>query len=225
MSYSRNTDASPLYPVLPGQSGLALGLRLKRLFDFCAALTALILAAPLFIPLAILIRRDGGPVFFAHERIGRGGRRFPCLKFRTMVTDAKARLEHILATDPQAAAEWARDQKLRNDPRVTRVGRILRATSLDELPQLINVLRGDMSLVGPRPVVAEELERYGTDRTSYLRVRPGITGLWQVSGRNQTTYEERVALDVRYVETWSFSQDLIILIKTVREVLWHRSGF
>ncbi len=212
-------DKSPFFPV-----DRIAPRTIKRLFDITAALAGLILCAPVFAVLSFLIRRDGGPAFFSQTRIGRGGRPFRCLKFRTMVTDAEARLQALLASDPEAAAEWARDQKLRNDPRVTRVGRFLRQTSLDELPQLINVLKGDMSLIGPRPVVPSELDRYGPRKGYYLRVRPGITGLWQVSGRNKTTYEQRVMLDSFYVMNWTFLRDLDIIWKTVVEVCWTRSG-
>ncbi len=198
---------------------------LKRAADVVMALVGLALAAPLFLPIAAMIRSDGGPVFFSQTRIGRGGRLFACLKFRTMVTDASARLEALLASDPNAAEEWARDQKLKSDPRVTAMGEFLRKTSLDELPQLLNILRGEMSLVGPRPVVPDELARYGASAPYYLAVRPGLTGLWQVSGRNNTTYDERVMFDVTYVLNWSFWKDCIIVMRTMSEVLWRRSGF
>jgi exopolysaccharide production protein ExoY len=145
--------------------------------------------SPLFLFVAILLRlTDPGPVFFGHKRVGLGGRSFHCLKFRTMCTDADAVLQRVLASDPAAAAEWEATRKLRNDPRISRVGRVLREYSVDELPQLINVIRGEMSLVGPRPVVTSELTRYGNAAVHYLSARPGITGLWQVSGRSDTTY-------------------------------------
>jgi lipopolysaccharide/colanic/teichoic acid biosynthesis glycosyltransferase len=194
----------------------ALALRLNQ----GVALALLLLLAPLMGSIAFLIwRRDGAPVLFAHYRVGLDGRLFRCLKFRTMLRDAEQRLSDLLARDPVARAEWASDQKLTHDPRITPVGRFLRRSSLDELPQLINVVRGEMSLVGPRPITVGELTRYGSVRWHYLSVRPGITGLWQVSGRNNTTYDERVALDRRYVEKRSMLLDMRILAKTARVVV------
>jgi exopolysaccharide production protein ExoY len=185
-----------------------------------AALLLLILLSPLMAVVSFLIwQRDGAPVLFAHYRVGYDGKLFRCLKFRTMLRDSERLLSDLLQNDAVARAEWARDQKLSDDPRITAVGRFLRRTSLDELPQLLNVLRGDMSLVGPRPITVAELTRYGKVRWHYLSVRPGITGLWQVSGRNNTSYDERVALDRRYVEQRSFRLDLGILLKTVRVVV------
>ena len=185
-----------------------------------AALLLLIVLSPLMIVISFLIwHRDGAPVFFAHYRVGYDGKLFRCLKFRTMLQDSEQVLSELLEKDETARAEWARDQKLSNDPRITGVGHFLRRSSLDELPQLLNVLRADMSLVGPRPVTVPELTRYGRARWHYLSVRPGMTGLWQVSGRNNTTYEERVALDRRYVEQRSLALDLSILLKTVRVVV------
>ena len=192
---------------------------LKMAFDFAAAAIGLVLTLPVFLMIAALVKLDGGPVFFSHERLGAGGRAFGCLKFRSMRTDAHAMLQHLLLTDPAAKAEWTSTQKLMQDPRITRVGRILRATSLDELPQLINVLRLDMSLVGPRPIVTGEIHHYGEDIAYYYETRPGITGLWQVSGRTETTYERRVQLDSWYVRNWSIWHDLVILVQTVPAVL------
>jgi lipopolysaccharide/colanic/teichoic acid biosynthesis glycosyltransferase len=158
--------------------------------------------------------------------VGRGGALFGCLKFRSMVIDSEARLAELLARDPAARAEWEATRKLKRDPRVTSVGRFLRASSLDELPQLINVLRGEMSLVGPRPVIQAELEQhYGAAAAHYMSVRPGITGLWQVSGRNDTTYEQRVRLDVSYVARASFAEDLRILLATPVAVLRRRGAY
>jgi Undecaprenyl-phosphate galactose phosphotransferase WbaP len=191
----------------------------KRFFDYVVAALLLLLLAPLLALIVILLAREGGAVFFSHRRIGRGRQAFDCLKFRTMLPDAERRLQELLASDAEAKAEWDKEFKLKNDPRITRLGNFLRKTSLDELPQLWNVVRGEMSLVGPRPVVEEELERYGSAVTDYLSVRPGLTGLWQVSGRNRTTYAERVALDSRYVRNWSLGLDLFILLKTVWVVL------
>lgn len=180
------------------------------------ALLLLLLLSPVMLVVMWMIwRTDGAPVFFGHHRVGQGGKLFRCLKFRTMRRDAELVLAKLLVDDAQARAEWERDQKLTNDPRITPIGRFLRKTSLDELPQLINVLRGDMRLVGPRPVTPPELMRYDAVRWHYLSVRPGITGLWQVSGRNSTTYAERVTLDRRYVENASLLLDMKILLRTV----------
>jgi Undecaprenyl-phosphate galactose phosphotransferase WbaP len=203
-----------------------IGLALKRGFDVVAALMALLILSPILPLVALVVRLDGGPVLYGHTRIGRKGQSFKCLKFRTMVVDADKMLAHYLETHPRAAMEWARQQKLRHDPRVTRIGTILRKTSIDELPQLINVLRGEMSLVGPRPVVHDELdEHYGpVGSIAYSAMRPGITGLWQVSGRSDTTYRERVTLDITYRSNWSFLLDLKILLRTIPVVLGRRGA-
>lgn len=195
----------------------------KRVFDTVAAACLLVMLSPLLLLLALAIRRDGGPAVFAHPRIGKQGRVFNCYKFRTMVVDAEQQLEQLLQRRPELRHQWQRERKLRHDPRVSPIGRLLRRTSLDELPQLINVVRGEMSLVGPRPVVRAELQRYGDEVGYYLMVRPGMTGLWQVSGRNDVDYDTRVYLDTWYVKNWSLWHDLVILIKTVRVVL-SRSG-
>ena len=185
-----------------------------------AALLLLLLLSPLLAGIAFLIwQRDGAPVLFAHYRVGLDGKLFRCMKFRSMLRSSEQVLADLLRSDPAAREEWARDQKLRDDPRITPIGRFLRRSSLDELPQLLNVLRGEMKLVGPRPITVAELTRYGSVRWHYLSVRPGITGLWQVSGRNDTTYEERVSLDRRYVEQQSLLGDLAILLKTARVVV------
>jgi len=191
----------------------------KRLLDLAGASVMLLLLLPLMLVVALAVCSDGGPALFAHQRLGRNGRPFKCLKFRTMVLRSDVALRELLATDPAAAREWAETQKLRKDPRVTRIGAFLRATSLDELPQLINVLIGDMSLVGPRPIVRDEAPRYGTDLQYYYAVRPGLTGLWQTSGRSELSYEQRVRLDVAYVTGRSMIKDVKILLKTVRVVL------
>lgn len=192
----------------------------KRLVDVGFALAALVLAGPLMLLIALLMKiLVPGPVFFAHDRVGFGGRSFRCYKFRSMAPDADALLAQHLARDPDAAREWHATQKLRHDPRVTFMGRILRRTSLDELPQLFNILRGDMSCVGPRPIVFEELERYGSSIDCYLRARPGLTGLWQVTGRSSAGYETRVRLDAGYVRGWSLWADFIILCRTPRALL------
>jgi lipopolysaccharide/colanic/teichoic acid biosynthesis glycosyltransferase len=193
--------------------------RLKRRFDLLAGIFLLICFAPLLMFLALAVSRDGGPVLFGHRRIGAGGRPFTCWKFRSMVVDAEAVLARTLATDSEARREWQRDFKLRKDPRVTPLGRFLRKSSLDELPQLFGVITGDMSLIGPRPIVAEEIGRYGAGFADYAACRPGITGLWQVSGRNDVDYAERVAIDSRYARTWSFMGDMAILYRTVGVVL------
>lgn len=191
----------------------------KRSLDLALVLTTAPFMLVLCMVIAVAVRLDGpGPILIRHERVGRGGRTFRVLKFRTMVPDAEARLQHLLATDPKSADEWRRTQKLRQDPRVTRLGRWLRATSLDEVPQVWNVVVGEMSWVGPRPVVPNELGRYGVLEDLYLRVLPGITGLVQVSGRSDLAYERRVELDAFYVRNWSIWMDFVILARTVEAV-------
>lgn len=196
----------------------------KLVFDYCAALAGLIVLAPVLLVIAALVRLDGGPAFFSHARIGAGGRTFNCLKFRSMVTDSEAALQRVLESDPAAAEEWGQTQKLRADPRITWIGDFLRKTSLDELPQLFNVLRLEMSLVGPRPIVDAEVSRYGEDIAYYYETRPGLTGLWQVSGRTDTTYAQRVQLDTWYVKNWTIWHDLAIIAKTVPAVLKRRGA-
>ena len=189
------------------------------------SLLLLTLISPLLAIIAFLIWQvDGAPVFFAHYRVGHDGRLFGCLKFRTMRRDAEQQLKRLLETDPQVRAEWERDQKLANDPRITPIGHFLRKTSLDELPQIVNVVKGQMHLVGPRPITVAELNKYGNVRWHYVSVHPGITGLWQVSGRNDTTYAERVVLDAAYVEKRSLWMDLGILLKTVKVVVLGRGA-
>ncbi len=191
----------------------------KTLFDQVVAFVLLLVLSPLFLALAFLIRVDGGSVLFDHKRVGENGRHFRCLKFRSMVPDAASVLQQVLSADPRARVEWEATHKLHNDPRITPIGRVLRKTSLDELPQLLNVLRGEMSLVGPRPIIDAEIPRYGRDISYYFETKPGITGLWQVSGRSNTTYEHRVRLDVWYVRNWSLWHDIAILMKTLPAVL------
>jgi exopolysaccharide production protein ExoY len=192
----------------------------KRILDSVLAFLALFALLPVMLGIVLLIRSNGhGPVFFGHERIGYGGRTYRCWKFRTMVTDSAAVLVRHLADNPAARAEWDATAKLRDDPRVTSLGRVLRRTSLDELPQLFNVLIGEMSLVGPRPVVASELARYGEASADYLSARPGLTGLWQISGRSDTGYAQRVALDSAYVRGWTLAEDIRIMLRTVPVVL------
>jgi Undecaprenyl-phosphate galactose phosphotransferase WbaP len=191
----------------------------KVAFDVSVAAMLLVITSPLFLILAIINRLDGTPTLFAHQRVGAHGESFYCLKFRTMVVDADQVLAEALARDPDLAAEWATTRKLVNDPRVTRVGRFLRKTSLDELPQLINVLRLEMSLVGPRPIVESEIQFYGEDIAQYYAIRPGLTGLWQVSGRSSISYARRVQLDVWYVNNWTIWHDIVVLLKTIPAVL------
>lgn len=216
----------PLDPTVGGQASPRRTPALaKRSMDVVGATVLLILLVPVFAGLAILIKRDGGPVFFRHRRIGRSGVAFQCIKFRTMSVDAEAVLEHLLANNAALRQEWNRNFKLRNDPRVTPIGRWIRRISADELPQLLNVLRGEMSLVGPRPIVAEEMPRYGEHIRHYLSCRPGMTGLWQISGRNDTTYAERVSLDAEYCRDGSMLTDVAILLKTVLVMINQRGAY
>lgn len=197
----------------------------KILFDRVGAALGLIALSPVFMLLAWQVRKDGGPAFYAQTRVGYQGRQFRCWKFRSMVVGADQILKDLLARDPVAKAEWDRDFKLKNDPRITKIGHFLRRTSLDELPQLWNVLRGEMSLVGPRPVTEKETIFYGEHLADYQSVKPGMTGLWQVSGRNDTTYAERVKLDSDYVRTRSFVGDIVIIAKTVSVMLTRRGAY
>lgn len=192
---------------------------LKRLLDIVGSASLLALLSPLFVYFAWRVSRDGGKPFFGHTRVGQNGKPFDCYKFRSMVVNAKEELQNLLANDPEARAEWARDFKLKNDPRVSKIGAFLRKTSLDELPQLWNVLKGEMSLVGPRPLIEAELERYGEDVGYYLTARPGMTGLWQVSGRSDTSYVSRVHFDAWYARNWSLWYDFVILVRTIGVVL------
>jgi len=199
---------------------------LSRLVDIIFAGSAFLVFLPVIVLLCIAISlQDGGSPLFMHRRIGRGGRMFPCLKLRTMVRDSEARLRRHLAENPAARAEWALDQKLRNDPRITPLGRFLRKSSLDELPQLLNVVWGQMSLVGPRPIVPAEVERYGRYMEFYCNLRPGITGLWQVSGRNDISYRRRVAMDTIYSRTRWVGGDIWIMVRTVPAVFASKGSF
>jgi undecaprenyl-phosphate galactose phosphotransferase len=197
---------------------------LKSGLDRLVAAGALIVLAPLMTVLALLVRADGGTAFYAHPRVGRGGREFNCLKFRSMRVDGDSLLSELLDRCPDSRAEWELRRKVRNDPRVTRIGAFLRRSSLDELPQLINVLRGEMSLVGPRPVTRDELRYYGRRVAHYLECTPGITGLWQVSGRSQTSFNRRVALDSLYCRRQSLWLDGVILVRTIGAVLGARGA-
>jgi Undecaprenyl-phosphate galactose phosphotransferase WbaP len=203
-------------PAVSPSGGAAVA---KRVLDVVGAIVLGMVFLPLIAVIIFLMRKEGSSVIYRHRRVGRDGQMFSCLKFRTMVPNADQVLRDLLERDPELQAEWVRDHKLRNDPRVTRLGRFLRRTSLDELPQLLNVLRGEMSLVGPRPVVREELLRYGRNVGAYLSAKPGITGLWQVTGRNDTDYRRRVVLDTYYVRNQNLFLDLYILAKTTGVVL------
>ena len=190
---------------------------LKRLFDIVAVMLVVPFVLPLVLVLGILVARDGGPVLYTQDRLGRGGRVFRFWKLRSMVTDADRRLDEYLAANPAARAEWDETQKLKNDPRITPVGRFMRKTSLDELPQLWNVLRGDMSLVGPRPMMPQQQALYPAP--AYHRMRPGLTGFWQISDRNETSFASRSDYDAEYAQRLSFPTDILVLLMTVRAVL------
>jgi undecaprenyl-phosphate galactose phosphotransferase len=196
---------------------------IKRCFDIVVSASVLLLASPLFLYIAFKVSQSGRPIFFGHTRVGQRSQAFKCYKFRTMAPNADQLLSDLLARDPAARAEWERDFKLKDDPRITSIGRFLRKTSLDEIPQLWNVLKGDMSLVGPRPIVTAELERYGNQVDYYLEAKPGITGLWQISGRNDVSYDTRVYLDAWYVKNWSMFNDIVIMLRTVK-VIFRKDG-
>lgn len=213
-----NSDAI----MMTSRTGLMSPTRqgIKRLFDVVVSVLLILMLLPVLLVIAGLVAWGGGPVLYGHKRIGRGDRPFHCLKFRTMAVNSDKILADLLAGNPEVAREWRQNFKLEHDPRITRIGRFLRKTSLDELPQLLNVIRGEMSLVGPRPVVADELRYYyGENAGYYHMVRPGITGLWQVSGRSATTYDRRVFLDTCYVRNWNLWTDVAILFNTVPSVL------
>jgi Undecaprenyl-phosphate galactose phosphotransferase WbaP len=200
--------------------------RVKRVLDVSLSLLGGLLALPLIVLIAVAIKLTSrGPVFYCQSRVGQGGREFVVRKFRSMVESADQELIEFLQANPLYAAEWRSQQKVTNDPRTTWLGRILRKTSLDELPQLWNVLRGEMSLVGPRPICRNEIAKYGTSYEQYQQVRPGITGLWQVSGRSHTTYEQRVEFDTYYVRNWTLGLDLSILFRTVWVVLSTKGAY
>lgn len=212
--------------LLPHQKNTPLLSRIvKRLFDVSLATLLMIVLAPLLLIFAVVISLDGGPIVFSHSRIGRFGKMFDCLKFRSMSVDADSRLSEHLESNEAARLEWQESHKLKNDPRVTRIGSFLRTSSLDELAQLYNILRGDMSFVGPRPIVVDEIKKYNSAFRQYCEVRPGISGLWQVSGRNNTSYAERVELDKWYVENRSLWLDLFILAKTIPVVFLRRGAY
>lgn len=196
----------------------------KRLLDIVGALTLALFLSPVLLLVSLILVRDRGPIIYSHSRTGRHGRTFGCLKFRTMVPNADQVLRDLLHHNPEVQREWMRNQKLRNDPRITAIGRFLRRTSLDELPQLWNVLKGEMSLVGPRPVVREEWQRYGRHLDTFLAAKPGVTGLWQVTGRSDACYRRRVALDRYYVRKRTLLMDVSILLRTIRVVLQGRGA-
>lgn len=198
----------------------------KQVFDRVSAGVFLVALSPVMLTIAASIWvHDPGPILFSHQRIGKNGQPFGCLKFRTMIVDAEPVLARHLSENPQAAQEWSESQKLRDDPRVTRFGAALRRMSLDELPQLLNILKGEMSLVGPRPIVMEEVSHYGAAIDDYMSVRPGLTGLWQVSGRSDVGYRDRVKLDQQYIRQRSFRRDIGILLRTVSVVLRKQGSY
>ncbi len=197
----------------------------KRSFDIMFSIIGLGLLSPFFLVFSLLIKLTGNNIFFKHKRVGRRGQHFYCLKFQTMHANSQEILEKILATDENARKEWDKDFKLKNDPRVTKIGGFLRKTSLDEIPQLWNVLKGEMSLVGPRPIVDAETIKYNDDLYYYKLVRPGVTGLWQISGRNDIDYTSRVALDVWYVKNWSLWYDFVIIFRTIIVVLVRKGAY
>ena len=198
---------------------------LKRIFDLVVSLSILIVLSPIMLFVFFKVRADGGPAFYGHERVGKDGKTFKCLKFRSMAINSKELLEKILATDPEARKEWEETFKLKDDPRVTKIGQFLRKSSLDELPQLFNILKGEMSLVGPRPITADELKRYEDDVAYYLMTKPGLTGLWQVSGRSDVDYATRIYFDAWYIKNWSLWNDLVIVLKTVKVVVMREGAY
>jgi exopolysaccharide production protein ExoY len=198
----------------------------KRSFDILVAFAALIVLSPIFVLIMALVKySDGGSVFYGHRRIGYNGSMFRCLKFRTMSENSDTLLQQYFEQNPAAYEEWRTTRKLQDDPRVTVVGTVLRKLSLDELPQLINILRGEMSIVGPRPVVEDELELYEASAVYYLQTRPGLTGLWQVSGRNDVSYSARIEFDTHYVRNWSLAADLVIVARTIPAVCLSRGSY
>ena len=197
----------------------------KRIFDTTTATILLLVLSPLMLAIAAALKMEGGRIIFSHLRVGKKGKNFNCYKFRSMIPNADQELHNLLSNNPDLQAEWNRDHKLKNDPRISKLGAFLRQSSLDELPQLFNVLKSEMSLVGPRPIVSEELEKYGLEKSYYLMVRPGMTGLWQVSGRNNVDYDARVYLDAWYVKNWSLWYDIAILFKTFKVVLAQRGAY
>lgn len=220
----QRTDYASFF--VPGQKQAILRDQLIiRAMDIVIATAALIFFFPLMLVLSVTLALQGGPVFFAHQRLGLNGGRFYCLKFRSMVVNAEERLAKLLSENPEARKEWCADHKLRHDPRITAFGRFLRRSSLDELPQLINVLKGEMSIVGPRPIVEAEIVRYGHRIGSYYAVKPGITGIWQVSGRNDISYRTRVAMDCVYARAIKPSLYVWLVLATIPAVLARRGSY
>ena len=209
-------DMSETLAEQPAERGL-YRRQLKRVFDIAAIVSAMPFILPLIAILALLIRRDGGPAFYSQDRVGRGGKIFRFWKLRSMVVNAEDLLEAHLAADPAARAEWDATQKLKDDPRITRIGRLIRKSSIDELPQLWNVLRGDMSLVGPRPIMTDQLPLY--PGRAYFSLRPGLTGFWQIGDRNETNFASRAVYDTSYARNVSFLTDIAVLFLTIRTVL------
>jgi Undecaprenyl-phosphate galactose phosphotransferase WbaP len=198
----------------------------KRAFDLVLASLGMVIIAPIMLVLMFLIRLDSkGPVFYGHKRLGLNGNHFKVWKFRSMVVNADKQLASYLNKNPQLRMEWEKNCKLKHDPRITRIGKILRRTSLDELPQIWNVLRGEMSLVGPRPIVDAEIAKYGPAYQVIKTVSPGMTGLWQVSGRSEVSYDKRVSLDIKYIKSWSVINDILILANTVRVIIKKKGAY
>jgi undecaprenyl-phosphate galactose phosphotransferase len=230
VAHPAQPETPPAAPVASAthRIGLSpLGFALKRVFDLISVVVILALFGWLMLIIAALVRLSGGKkIIYGHTRVGRHGRPFKCLKFRSMVSNSDEVLRNLLETDPDARAQWERDFKLKNDPRITRIGRFIRKTSLDELPQLWNVIKGEMSIVGPRPVVQAEFEQYyGDAKEHYLSVPPGLTGLWQVSGRNDLDYSTRVELDKVYVEKSNVFYDFAIVMRTVKVMVVRRGAY
>ena len=228
------SDNVHIQPIMPETKTLALevynpkskiskkiNLILKRIVDIIGAIVVIIFLVPITIVIFIanIISGDFGPLFYSHERIGKNGKHFKMYKFRSMCVDSAERLKKLLEEDEEARKEWEENQKLDNDPRITKIGRFIRKTSLDEFPQFINVLKGEMSLVGPRAVVDGEIEKFGVLKEKVLSVKPGITGYWAANGRSETNYDERVAMEATYVNNFSVKEDIKILFKTVESVV------
>ncbi len=223
-SYAYTVAADQRYVRSRSEDRNPSGFFRYRVIKRCEDIFLIVLSAPVVLPLillvaALVILSSRGPVFYSHRRIRKNGAFFSMWKFRTMCVNSTEVLEQYLTVHPEARMEWNKAHKLRHDPRVTPIGAFLRRYSIDELPQIWNVLMGQMSLVGPRPIVAAEVEKYGDSFSYYCRVKPGLTGLWQVSGRSKLTYDARVAIDCHYVNRWSLSGDLLILLKTFRSVV------
>jgi exopolysaccharide production protein ExoY len=226
MKYATRSADSAFFNTANSGAFPPTGGLLKRTFDVSAASLALLFLSPIFLMLVALVKfSNKGPALYGHPRVGHNGRTFRCLKFRTMVTDGDHVLRKHLDANPKAREEWLATRKLQDDPRVTAVGTVLRKLSLDELPQLLNIIRGEMSIVGPRPVVEDELVLYEGAAVYYLKARPGLTGLWQVSGRNDVSYSERVGLDTHYVKNWSLRSDMMIIAKTIPAVCLSRGSY